>query len=266
MFKPIINTSQRTQKFLELKERNHRVYVQFGKAKKNKARPRVVVNHLQGLRNTRDKLVQHMLLSGASISKPRFFRNRVEVEAYLRENPEAKVVAKRVNHSRGRGMHRINGLEALYNANPVVFDDSRYYFEEFVNCNREWRIHVSRFQNEPVVAYRKCLRQDYIDQWREEEDIDKPWIRNMDTCYYKLESGEDKKPWFNDMVAECKRAIEVLGLDIGGVDVGENTKVDGGAFYIYEVNSACGMEENTRAAYQSAIETIIDEKARVKGL
>lgn len=268
MKKPIINTSQKTQKYLELKPRDFNVFVQFGKAKKKKPRPRVTVNYLNGLRNTRNKVTQHQLLQQAGIKKPRFMRTATEAGAFLRENPDAIIVAKRVNHSRGRGMYRINGLEAFNSRslNPIVFDQEQYYFEEYVDCNREWRIHVSQYQDNEVIAYRKCLRQEYVDEWRESEEVDKPWIRNMDTCYYKLDSNGDKQPWWDDMVAECKRAIEVLGMDIAGIDIGENTKVEGGDFYIYEVNSACGMEENTREHYEQAIETIIDAKARKKNL
>lgn len=262
----VINSTQRTTNLLEFDERFNDIdftaYIFFGKALRRKNRRRVIVNPVRGLQNTRDKLTQHRLLRDAQIKKPAFLRNRQEAEHFLRNNPDKKIVAKRTNHSRGRGMYRIENLDALYNVNPIVFDENQYYFEEFVECNREWRVHVSQFQEDEVVAYRKCLRQEYIDEWRKTE-AGKPWIRNMDTCYYKADSEEDKKDWWNDIVAECKRGIEVLGIDIAGCDVGENTRT--GEFYIYEINSACGLGESSREAYSEAIETIIEAKARQKG-
>jgi glutathione synthase/RimK-type ligase-like ATP-grasp enzyme len=260
----VINTTQRTQKFLDIKPyENFTTYVQFGKAKKNKKRPRVVVNPLNGLRNTRNKYQQHILLSEAGIKKPKFMRTAREALTFLNEtgNP---VVAKRHNHSRGRGMYRIRNEEELYACNPIILDDRQYYFEEFVTCNREWRIHVSRFQDEEVVAYRKCLLGEVVEALKATGEP-KPWIRNLENCYFKLDSEQDKEAWFPDMVAECKRALDVLGMDIAGFDVGENNKVDGGNFYIYEANSACGMEDNTREQYEEAINTIVSEKAKLKG-
>jgi len=56
--KPVINTTQRTQKFLELNDYPFHTYVQFGKAKKRKKRPRVVVNPLSGLQNTRAIIIK----------------------------------------------------------------------------------------------------------------------------------------------------------------------------------------------------------------
>lgn len=261
----IINTTQGTQKFLNLKGIDGlTTYVQFGKGKKNKKRPRVVVNYVKGLQNTRNKYRQHQLLDAADIRKPKFLPNAQLAEEYL-EATGNSIVAKKVNHSRGRGMYKIDSVEELYACNPIVFDESRYYFEQFVVCNREWRIHVSAHHDEEVVAYRKCLLGEVMEEIRE-NDEDKPWIRNLDNCYFKLDSDEDKEPWFPEMVAECKRAIEVLGMDIAGVDIGENNKGDEPEYYIYEVNSACGMEENTREHYERAINDIIRNKANAKGL
>lgn len=255
----IINTTQRTQKFLDLKGVDGITsYVQFGKAKKNKKRPFIVVNKLSGLKNTRNKYQQHVLLDQEGIRKPKFLANADLAREFLEEtgNP---VVAKRVNHSRGRGMYRISSVEELYAANPIIFDPDQYYFEEFVKCNREWRITVSRYHDQEVVAYRKCLLGEVMDELRETGEP-KPWIRNLENCYFKLDSEEDKMPWWDEIVTECKRAIEVLGMDIAAVDLGENNKIEGGAFYIYEVNSAPGMEEHTREKYEEAINDIISAK------
>lgn len=261
----VITTSQSTQKHLNIEpHRDFITYLQFGVGKKDKARPRVVVNHLRGLRNTRDKYKQHILLEEAGIKKPKFMRTAQEAIDFINETGKW-VVAKLHNHSRGRGMYRIKNEEELYAANPIILDERRYYFEEFVTCNREWRIHVSRFHDEEVVAYRKCLLGDVVEHLKE-NNLQKPWVRNLDNCYFKLNSEEDKEPWFGDMVAECKKAIEVLGMDIAGFDVGENNKVEGGDFYIYEANSCCGMEENTREHYERAINDIVQIKARNKGL
>lgn len=264
MSEVIINTSQRTQKYLNLTGvPGVTSYVQFGKAKKNKKKRRIIINPLEGLQNTRNKYQQHILLQEAGIAKPQFLRNYQEAIQFM-NNTGKHIVAKRINHSRGRGMYRIKNEEELFACNPIILDDGIYYFEEFVTCNREWRIHVSRFHDQEVIAYRKCLLGDVLDEIKEKNEP-KPWIRNLENCYFKLDSDSDKREWFPQMVAECKKAIEVLGMDIAGVDIGENTKVDGGAWYIYEVNSACGMEENTRSHYEMAINDIIQIKARMKG-
>lgn len=246
-----INTTQRTQKFLELPEYPTKVYLNFGKAKRKMVKPRIIINPVQGLRNTRDKLRQHQLLQQAEIRKPRFFETHIEAIQYMEETGNA-VVAKRINHSKCKGMYKFNNTQELNNsADQRVFNSEYYYFEEFVVCNREWRIHVSVAQDEEVISYRKCLRGELL------EDGEKPWFRNNDNCYFKLDSEEDKKENWPEIIAECKRAIEVLGMDIAAVDVGEYTKKGSREFYIFEVNSAPGMEENTRKAYEQAINTLI---------
>jgi|GEM_PF-6367915 len=261
--KPVINTTQRTQKFLELNDYPFHTYVQFGKAKKRKKRPRVVVNPLSGLQNTRDKFVQQQLLLNAGLRVPQFFGDDVNAVREFLDNGGV-VVAKRFKHSKGRGMKKFSSREEFENDIHTVIQ--RYYFQEFQEMNREWRIHVSKFQDEAVVAYRKCFKADIVEQYIDEV-APKPWFRNLVNCYFKLDGvEEDKKPWFDDMVLEAKRAIEVLGMDIAGIDMGENTKVDGGKFVIYEVNSACGMEEHTRSCYEKAIDKIINVKAQAKRL
>lgn len=260
----IINTTQRTQKFLELEPRPFKVYLQFGKGKANKGRPRVVVNSVKGLKKTRNKPLQQDLLSEDGIKVPTYFHHAWQDAADHVEQNGGKIVAKKNNHSRGRGIKLLSTPQEIREFGRRK--GNNYYYQTFHDMNREWRIHVSAYHDEPVVAYRKCLRGEVVERWRNDDDFEKPWVRNMENCYFKLNSEEDKEPWFDDMVAECKRAIEVLDMDIAGVDIGENNKVDGGDYVIYEVNSACGMEEVTRANYERCIEDIVDIKAQKKGL
>lgn len=259
----IITTSQSTQKYLEVARRPFQVYLQFGVGKANKTRPRVTVNYVRGLQNTRDKPRQQQLLSDAGVRVPQYFgKTYYNAIDYLRDSG-TPIVGKRLKHSRGRGIKLFDDPDELERF--AQRNRGRYYYQTYHDMNREWRIHVSAYHDEPVCYYRKCLRGEIVEQWREEE-IEKPWVRNLENCYFKLHSAEDRESWFDDMVAECKRAIEILDMDIAGVDIGENNKTDGGDFVIYEVNSCCGMEENTREAYEQALEDIIDIKARNKGL
>lgn len=250
--KPIISTSQATQKLLELDDQPIPVYVQFGKAKKDKRKGRrIIVNPLIGLQNTRNKLVQHRILTKAEVRKPRFFETHQEALDFMSTTGGA-VVAKRINHSKCRGMYRFMNVEELNaSTDRRVFDRTQYYFEEFVKCNREWRIAVSRYHDNEVIAYRKCLRAP--------EDM-KPWFRNLDNCYFKMDIEGDKKEWWSQIMSEARKGLDALGMDIAAVDVGENTKT--GEFYIYEFNSAPGMEDVTRAAYAKAINEIIAFKMK----
>lgn len=258
----IINTTQRTQKFLELEPRPFKIYLQFGKGKANKDRPRVVINWVKGLKKTRNKPLQQEILQNAGLRVPQFFGDDVvRVREYLRNG--GTVVGKRINHSRGRGIKKFTSGDEF--ATFLNRNTREYYYQSFHDMNREWRIHVSAYHDEPVVAYRKCLRGEIVDRWRNDDAYEKPWVRNLENCYFKLNSDADREPWFDDMVQECKDAIDVLDMDIAGVDIGENNN-NGGDYVIYEVNSACGMETHTRECYEEALEDIVTEKARGKGL
>lgn len=257
----IINSTQPSPRKLELKEYDFHVYPQFGKGKANKRRPRVVVNWVRGLKNTRNKPRQMRLLSEAGLRVPQFFDRDYRAAIDYMEETGNKVVGKRLKHSRGRGIRCFETPEQL-----LRFARTNYYYQAYCEMNREWRIHVSRYHTEPVCAYRKCFQGEVVDAYRSGE-MEKPWVRNLENCYFKLEGVEDdKEPWFGDMVTECKRALEILGMDIAGIDVGENNKIQGGDYTIYEVNSACGMEDLTKEAYEKAVNDIIEIKARRKGL
>jgi glutathione synthase/RimK-type ligase-like ATP-grasp enzyme len=259
----VITKSQRTPRFLEVRPRPFKVYLQFGVAKKNKVRPRVTVNYLRGIKNTRNKPRQQQLLHDAGIKVPQYFGGDADMAAGYLEQNGGQIVGKIENHSRGRGIKLFDNPDEL---SEFGWHRNNYYYQTYHDMNREWRIHVSNYHDEPVIAYRKCFRGEVVDAYRN-GDMDKPWVRNMENCYFKLDGvEEDKEPWFDEMVEECKNAIDVLGMDIAGVDIGENNKVDGGDYVIYEVNSCCGMEETTRSHYEEAIEDIIDIKATRKGL
>lgn len=62
----------------------------------------------------------------------------------------------------------------------------------------------------------------------------------------------DKREWPNRSILEsAERAVEALGLDFGGVDVGEGRD---GLPSVYEVNTAPELGPNTTAAYVSAFQ------------
>jgi len=268
--KPIISTSQKTQKYLELPDYDFRtrrgtpvhVYCQFGAAKLNKQRPRIVVNTLASLKQTRNKPNAQQMLHEAGLKVPYFMSNVGEAIEFM-ERENKPIVGKMYNHSRGRGIRKFETPDELRASQDEL---TRYYFQEFVEANREWRVHVSRWQDEEVVAYRKCLRPDLLQHIRD-NDLPRPWVRNIENCYFKYDGvEEDKAPHWNEVIRQCKQAIEVLGLDIAGVDVGENTRDGTLDFWIFEVNSASAMEEFTRERYIQALDVIIRNKAQRKGV
>lgn len=114
------------------------------------------------------------------------------------------------------------------------------YYVQFVPVVREFRIHIWRG---------KSIR----------TGIKMPRIDNPDTRFRSWEAGwkldygtvcqENMRQTYRDI---AKRAIRVLGLDFGAVDLGIRPN---GSVVVFEVNSAPGLEGNTIDAYAHAIKT-----------
>lgn len=137
----------------------------------------------------------------------------------------ACVVVKHRNHRGGKG--------------HVLVDGETRYAEEFVPCAREWRVHV--------VGDRTCARLKTGGTGN---------IRNRRNGWSFTYS--DQVP---QAVREAaKRAVHLLSLDFGAVDVGER---EGATPVVYEVNTAPRLQVDTVLDwYRRYMIRLIDAKLR----
>ena len=174
-----------------------------------------------------------LLLSGPPSSRPG-------------ETTSGAIMAKRINHSHGIGMVKLEDLPQVMNNLRWILGTgwgSRYMFEVFERVDAEYRVHVVR---DVIIHVDKKVPRE------EAEDVSEEVVcRNLDTHSFRTVGG--MLPW--DMLHDCIVAVRTLGLDFGAVDVG--LRDEGREHFVFEVNSAPGMRHMVVDSYVKAFKQVL---------
>lgn len=217
------------------------------------------INSIQAVRNSSDKSIMKRLFIENNVPTARHFT----VEEMRREaNPPFPVLAKLKHGSRGRGMKKLDNQQQL---DDFLAGNTRgYYFEEYFNGSREYRLHVSALGC--FYACRKLRR----------NEAEERWFFNSTNCTWITEFTQNRNPdgtfrsftqtphpsfnkpenW-NEMVRACQNALSAVGLDIGAVDL--RCKRDG-SFVVLETNSAPSFGEITQVKYIEHLPQLVNHK------
>lgn len=220
----------------------------------------IEVNSVQSIKNSASKLLM----------KECFTRENVKTAAWIGganntvnnvlnwATDRYPVIAKHIHGSRGEGNYKLDifeQLQAWFNGKTLA----NYIFEEFHNYNREYRLHVTK--DGCFYTCRKMLKEGTPEANR--------WYRNDTNSAWILEQNADfdKPVNWNDIVAECVKALNAVGLDIGGFDVKVQSRLDGRdrprqnpEFIIIESNSACSHGDITAVKYREELNKVIASK------
>lgn len=164
------------------------------------------------------------------------------------------LIAKTDNHSRGRGMVKIETPKELkkFVDGLSASDRRRYSFEEYVNYAREYRIHATRHGGIFYIC-RKLRRKEEEDRW---------YFNSKNSIFKKSfingEWLEDKFLCFKTLEEHIMAALNQLDMDIAGFDVRINN--DTREFSLIEANSACSFGEFTAEQYTKMIPEILKHK------
>ena len=187
------------------------------------------LNNPATVHRTSNKLNAFNIMKAANISIPEFTTNQVVAQAWIREGKV--VVGRRIlNGSKGIGC--------------VVWDDETATAERvpLYTCHlrhkREFRIHV--FRGQIIDMVEKLKRRGFENR--------NSWIRNHNNGYVFTRSNLQVP---DCVKTEAVRATAALNLDFGAVDVAFREKE--GKAYVFEVNTAPGMEGTTIQRYANAI-------------
>lgn len=115
-------------------------------------------------------------------------------------------------------------------------------YTKYVKKVNEYRVHVMNGEAFYVNIKRKTRD-------AEVRDPD-PYVRTSSNGWIFVHLDEREWP-SKAVLASAIAAVEALGLDFGGVDVGESQD---GTASVYEVNTAPEMGPNTTAAYKAAFQ------------
>jgi glutathione synthase/RimK-type ligase-like ATP-grasp enzyme len=207
--------------------------VRFGSTTGSKAP--VQINSIESIENCTNKLIMKRLFIENEVSTPEI----IDIVEDLDYNFKKPLVAKRTFRSKGKGMQLLSSIEEYnefynkYIKNNKYNNKNPYYLEIYYNYIKEYRIHVSSAGGY-FYTNRKMLK----------SDADVRWYRNNDNCVWFLEENElfDKPSTWDNIVEECQKAREALGLDICGLDVRVNKKGD---CMIIEANTACSFGDTS---------------------
>lgn len=246
----------------------HLSLIRFGSTTKGQLKYECEINSIEGVQNSANKLRMKKCFTEAGchtadwwIYKDGKFVNK-DQSLELDKLPYP-IVSKSLMGSRGRGNIKHDTLESLKSFISTHSDLSNYIFEKFYSYTREYRLHVSN--NGCFYTCRKMIKQDTPEDDR--------WRRHEDNCVWIVEDNPvfDKPQNWNDIVEDCKKALNSLGLDVAAFDVkiqspkGKKDKINPNPdWIILESNSAPAMGEITPVKYLEEIPKIVELKMQNK--
>lgn len=207
-----------------------------------------LLNHPAHVGVAANKLKTFQAFQRAGIVCPEWTTDYNLVIQWLRENPNLLVYGRRklTGHS-GQGIEICNPSdswqEGQYSTSSDDLDSFRGcpLYTRQLKYKKEFRVHV--FKQEVIDVTQKRRRNGVEAN---------PLIRNLDNGWVFTRE--------NVIVPDCvleeaKKAVQALGLDFGAVDVAWNETQD--KAFIFEVNTACGLEGTTLQRYKEAIENYV---------
>lgn len=219
----------------------------------------VEINTVQSINNSSNKLLMKRCFTRGNVKTAEWFQGQTRQELLNWANDRYPIISKSHHGSRGEGNAKHDNRESLERF-LNTHNMGNYIFEKFYNFNREYRLHVTR--NGCFYTCRKMLRDGTPDNQR--------WFRNDTNSVWIMDTNPqfNRPANWNAIVAECVKALNAVGLDIGGFDVkvqsgqdrrGRNRETTD--FIIIESNSACSHGEVTAVKYREELNRLLDAKA-----
>lgn len=178
------------------------------------------------------KLATFKALAFAGVSIPPFTDNRADLNDKDAFKFPIVCRTKLRGHS-GDGIVIANNPEELVEA-PL--------YTQYIKKKNEYRVHI--LKGEAFFIQRKARKL----------DVENPnWqVRNLAGGFVFVEERADATP--KAVVDNAIRAVDALGLDLGGVDVIWNEAEE--KAYVLEINCACGLEERSAEKYAEALRNL----------
>ena len=204
----------------------------------------VEINTANAIRNSADKERMKECFKEGNVRTAKWFKSDRIEEVGISGLPYP-IVIKHVKGSRGTGNYLINNTDELLdwlNKRKRVLKN--YIFEEFLDYQKEYRLHV--WEGGCFYSCRKMRR--------ENTKSENMWQFKFSDCYWVKDTNPDfKKPKIWDEIEkECVKALNSVGLSVGACDV----KVQGDDFFVIEINSAPSFGKVTGQKYMEILPKI----------
>lgn len=171
--------------------------------------------------NSVDKLRMRQLFAEAGVPMPRLFSLNEAANYTL---AGGTVVARRRNHTRGKGFWRCGSIDDLWSARA----SGAKIFMEYIDAPHEYRVHI----------------------------FDGKSIRVSEKSFFEPNGYVTIKPTgeVSHVRKAAKQAVKALGMDFGAVDV----LATDDAAWVLEVNAAPGIGGTVPQVYAAAIENWLE--------
>lgn len=262
-----------------------KVHIRF--SNRSSATPKaLVLNNHEAIVNSAVKLKTKRIWKENEIPSPEFFKpldyvdrsdNTFDADRFIAE-VGFPVIAKLIQGQQSEGLYRIKNIDDLATFCSEV-TISKYYFERLIDFDQEYRFHVSPHLKGQYVRY-LFQKKGKITSFESRDGVILPQkkllkreayaagirinTRPAGFDNYILSTQFEEMPWMEEAFKTAVKAIEVLGMDFGAVDVGYNTRT--GIYTFFESVSNPGMCNLTGICYQQAFPHIIMAKAKKEGL
>lgn len=196
-----------------------------------------ILNNPIAVSKAANKITTLMTLGASGVSTIQYTTDYFYASEWLEQGDDV-VERHVVNGTKGQGIRivKAESTEALQLCQ---------LYTKMIRNSREYRVHV--FQGNIIDVQQKKRRN------RESEDVERisGGIKNISNGWVFCRENLTEYP--QKMLDESIKAVNVLGLDFGAVDV----LVKNGEVSILEVNTAVGMEGTTLLKYVTEIKKLL---------
>lgn len=231
----------------------------------SKGGKRIEINTTQAVRNSASKFLMKKCFNQAGVKTANwwYWKNNALVsgesdEAFSIENLPFPVILKGFYGSRGTSNYYAKDL-AEFKALIANKQLSSYLVEQYHRYSKEYRLHIT--QEGCFYTCRKMLKRDTPENERYQKHLNNSvWILDSNPDF-------DKPKTWDAIVADCVKALDTIGLDIGCFDVlVQGNDKDTPEWRILESGSAASFGDITAQKYLEQIPIIATKKAKEAGL
>jgi D-alanine-D-alanine ligase-like ATP-grasp enzyme len=216
----------------------------------------VEVNSVKAIKNSSNKKLMKECFDNDGVKTATWWTYKGVDNIDVSELPYP-IISKSLYGSRNRGNIKHDSADDLA-AWIEGKDLNDYIFEKYYNFTREYRLHVT--EEGCFYSCRKMLKSDAPKEDR--------WFRNDAHCVWIMPDNElfDKPSNWDEIEAECVKALKSVGLDVGAIDLRVQSATKKGEirenpeFIVVEINSAASFGEVTTIKYIEVLPSIIHAK------
>lgn len=199
------------------------IIIRWGTRENINADNSMIYNKSGAIASATNKLLSRQIFAEKGVNAPRLITS---VDDYR----DGIVIARPVVHSKGLNFVVLNTKEELAN-----HWRNGWYYSEFVDKVREFRVHCGH--GKVLALMEKHNPSNGNHAWNRAQNDTEPFTR--------IKQSESDEQGLRNVLVEGLKAVDALGLDMGGVDVMLDKN---GIAYVLEVNTAPTLNSSPKVA------------------